>query len=88
MLTIFQACEIISSDPFELGETVGLDCTDGTTKIKILDVNDNPPRFNWAAYTYSIPEDMRNGENLDNPVIEIKDLDSVSHIMLFNSPLS
>lgn len=46
--------------------------------MKINDINDNRPVFNQETYVYTIPEDVRNGENLNDPAIDIFDADSVS----------
>lgn len=72
------ACEIIQYTPLKIGSTIGLDCVNGTTTVKINDINDNYPVFNnhTTLYVYNISEDVRNGENLNNPRIKITDADS------------
>uniref|UniRef100_A0A7N8XKZ8 Cadherin domain-containing protein n=1 Tax=Mastacembelus armatus TaxID=205130 RepID=A0A7N8XKZ8_9TELE len=71
-----------------------ISATDGgwvskTTKLNVtvivMDVNDNPPAFSSSEYVTSVPENSEIGTN----VLDVKavDADSVSGIILVNSPL-
>ena len=67
-----------------IGQTLGLDCVTGITRIRIDDLDDNRPVFNRAEYVYYIQEDIRNGQGLGTPAIEVSDPDSVSILTLYS----
>lgn len=47
--------------------------------VKILDVNDEPPRFNQREYYVEIPENIVEGTVLPNLHISVRDPDLVSY---------
>ncbi|XP_060576432.1 cadherin-87A-like isoform X2 [Ruditapes philippinarum] len=63
-----KACEIISENPFKLGNDS--ECTTiGTVPVSIKDVNDNRPILDRGLYVYSLLETAPSGFILNDPPI-------------------
>lgn len=74
---IFQAREVISTNPLQLGNDPQ---TTARTAIRvtIYDINDQAPTFNPINYQVTIPEDIPNKTPLPNLALSVNDLDVVS----------
>lgn len=50
--------------------------------ITIIDVNDNPPRFEQTHYSVNVSEALQNGQALPGLLMSVSDADGVSYIKL------